>query len=159
MSVIPKLVLLYFIRPFFRVDVGNKELPYVCSIPHIIHPNICGFAISISKFVVDNKENPTNRVLVIFCDFVKKNLENENSFANSLFQKGKYLSREIAFYVRNHHNYLQYEMLLKNFCKHVFVKNIDKENRHWTVLDGGASRLQAAGGRSTCARPSSLQQT
>jgi hypothetical protein len=45
----PKLILLYFIRPFFRVNVWNKELPYVCSVLQIIHRNICGFTRSIGK--------------------------------------------------------------------------------------------------------------
>jgi hypothetical protein len=45
----PKLVLLYFIRLFFRVDVWNKVLPYVCFVLHIIHHNICRFTRSIGK--------------------------------------------------------------------------------------------------------------
>jgi hypothetical protein len=43
------LSLLYFIRPFQRLNCGNKSLAHVCFVLQIMHCNIYGFLISIGK--------------------------------------------------------------------------------------------------------------
>jgi hypothetical protein len=61
------LSLLYFIRPFQRLNCGNKSLAHVCFVLQIMHCNIYGFLISIGKLSFATK-NP-QQIELPLCGF------------------------------------------------------------------------------------------